>query len=80
MSPTEQRRSKLPLYVILGLALVACLWIGWRDHNPWIPQDVVRANIRSTIRRVMQISVQFVIPGAIVAFFVGEAFGKLRRK
>jgi hypothetical protein len=75
---TSHRRSGWRLYVLLGLALVGCLWIGWRDYDPRIPQEVVRESIRSTIRRVVQISVQYVIPGAIVVFFGQEAIARLR--
>ena len=53
-------------------ALVLCLWIGWRDFDPWIAQDEVREAIRLTIRRSVQIAVQFVAPVALVALLVRE--------
>ena len=71
-------RSKLWLYVMLTLVLFSCLWVGWRDFDLWIPQEDVRANIRSTIRWVIQILVQYVIPGGILIFFGKEALAKLR--
>ena len=80
MSVNTPRSSRLWLYVILTLVLLACLWVGWRDFDPWIPQDEVRENIRSSIRWVIQVLVQYVIPGAIVIFFGKEAIAKLRGK
>ncbi len=80
MQATTPRRGRWPLFVLLGVVLVACLWIGWRDYDPRIPQEVVREGIRTTIRRIVQILVQFVIPGAIVAYFGQEAIARLRRK
>ncbi len=71
-------RSKPVLYLILAIVLFACLWIGWRDFDPWIPQDEVRENIRLTIRWVIQVLIQYVIPGAIIIFFCKEALTKLR--
>ena len=70
--------SRLWLYAILALVLVACLWVGWSDFNPWIPQDEIRENIRFTTRWVIQILIQYIIPGAIVMFFGKKAFEKMR--
>lgn len=72
--------SKLWLYAVLTLVLLACLWFGWRDFDPWIPQEEVRENIRSTIRWTVQVLVQYAIPGAIIIFFGNEAITKLRGK
>ena len=73
-------RSKRWLYVILAFAFLACLWVGWRDFDPWIPQNEVRENIRSTIRWLIQVLVQYAIPGAIIIFFGKEVLDKLRSK
>jgi uncharacterized protein involved in cysteine biosynthesis len=72
--------GKLWLYVILTLILLACLWVGWRELDPWSAQDEVRENIRSTIRSVIQVLVQYAIPGAIISFFGKEAYAKFRAK
>jgi len=81
MTPVDtSHRSKLWLYAILALVLVACLWVGWSDFNPRIPQDVVRENIRLTIRQTIQALVQYVIPGAIVVFFSKEALVRIRSR
>jgi hypothetical protein len=74
------RRSKTWLYVVLTLVLLACLWVGWRDFDPWIPREQVRESIRSTIRWVIQVLVQYAIPGAIVIFFGREILAKHRGK
>ena len=79
-SNSTSHRSKLWLYILLAVVLLACLWVGWRDFDPRIPQSEVRENIRSTIREVIQLLVQFVIPGAILIFFGKEALAKLRDK
>ena len=63
---------------ILCAALVLCLWIGWRDFDPWIARDDVREAIRLTIRRGVQIAVQFIAPGVLLALLVRE-LGAWRR-
>ena len=75
---TLHRSKPWWLYAILSLVLLACLWVGWRDFDPWVPQDDVRESIRSTIRRVIQVLLQFAIPGAIIIFFGKEIVAKLR--
>ena len=75
-----KRRSRPWLYAILILVLVACLWVGWRDFNPRIPQDELRQDIRMTIRWLMQVLVQYAIPGAIIIFFSKEALSIIRGK
>lgn len=77
-SGDTSNRSRLWLYAILTLVLVACLWVGWRDFTPWIPQDEIRENIRSTIRWAIQLLIQYIIPGAIVIFFGKKIFTKIR--
>lgn len=79
-SKDASHRSKLWLYAILALVLVVCLWVGWRDFDPRIPQNEVRENIQLTIRWGIQVLVQYVIPGAIVIFFAREALAKFRSK
>jgi hypothetical protein len=73
----RSRRSKLWLYVPLILVLLGCLWIGWRDFDPWVSREEIRENIRSNIRWAVQVLVQYVIPGAIFIFFGKEAIAKL---
>jgi len=63
---------------VLCAALVLCLWIGWRDFDPWIARDDVREAIRLTIRRGVQIAVQFVAPGVLLALLARE-LGTWRR-
>lgn len=71
------RRSRLWLYAILVSVLVACLWVGWLDFNPRIPQDELRQDIRLAIRWLIQALIQYVIPGAIIIFFSKEALSKI---
>ena len=71
--PNPTPRSRLWLYVGLALVLFSCLWIGWSDFDPMIPQDEVREHIRSSIRWVIQVLIRFAIPFAILAFFASEA-------
>ncbi len=78
MTSSASHRSTPALYIILALVLLACLWAGWRDFDPWVPRDEVRENIRSTIRGVIQILIQFVVPGAIIVFFGKETVAKIR--
>ena len=62
------------LYIGLALVLLACWWIGWRDFDPNIAQELVRENIRSSIRGLIQISIQYIVPIAILVFFTSEFF------
>ena len=73
-------RSRLWLYVGLALVLFCCLWIGWRDFDPTVPQDEVRENIRSVIRWVLQALVQYAIPLAILVSFAREAVARYRSR
>ncbi|MDR6990120.1 hypothetical protein [Luteimonas sp. 3794] len=64
----------------LCAALMLCLWVGWHDFDPWIARDEVREAIRLTIRRSVQIAVQFVAPGALLALLARELGPGLRTK
>lgn len=77
-STTTLSRIKPWLYVVLTLLLLVCLWIGWRDFDPWIPQEEVRESIRLSIRWAIQILVQYVIPGSILIFFGKEILAQIR--
>ncbi|TKS55197.1 hypothetical protein E4582_10785 [Luteimonas yindakuii] len=79
MSPGARRR-RLALYVVLALVLPACLWVGRRDHDPWIDQALVRQRIREWIRGSLQLLVQYAIPGGIALFFIRRACGAGRRR
>lgn len=60
------------LYFVLVLTLLACGWIGWRDYDPYIAQEVVRNTIRASIRGLIQMAVQYIVPLAIVVYFANE--------
>jgi serine/threonine protein kinase len=66
------------VYSLTILVLLGCLWIGWRDFDPNLPQEVVRETIRSTPRRIIQLLVQYVVPIGLVAFLFAELVAKLR--
>ena len=66
--------------VALVAALVLCVWIGWRDFDPWIARDDIREAIRITIRRGVQIAVQFIAPGVLLALLVRELGAWFRTK
>lgn len=67
-------------YFILALLLVICLWVGWRDFDPRIPQEVVRENIRWIIRSTVQILIQYIIPLGILIFFARKIVANKRSK
>ena len=79
MSPGV-RGCRLTFYVVLALVLLACLWIGWRDHDPWLEQALVRQRIREWIRLGLQLAVQCAIPGAIALVFMRRACGAGQRR
>ena len=79
-STSTSRRSRLWLYVFLTFVLLACLWAGWRDVNLWVSQDAIRENVRTGVRWMIQLLVQYAIPGAITVFFGNEALAALRGK
>ncbi len=62
-----------------ALGLLTCLWIGWRDFDPNVPQDIVRETIRATPRLIIQLLVQYIVPFALAAFLVTELMAKLRK-
>ncbi len=74
------RHSKFWSYVLLILVFFACLWVGWRDFDPWIPQTEFRESLRAAIRSVIQLLVQFVVPGAILLFLGREILTALRHR
>ena len=69
---TNPQRNRTGLYLLLILLFIGCLWIGWHDFDPWLPQDAVREDIRSSIRWIIQLMVQYFIPLNILVFFCGE--------
>jgi hypothetical protein len=66
------------IYPLAILALLGCLWIGWRDFDPNLPQEVVRETIRSTPRLLIQLLVLYVLPVSLVVFLLAELGTKLR--
>ena len=58
------------------------MWLGWRDVDPWMARDDVREAIRLTVRRSVQIALQFVAPGVLLALLVRElqAFRRARTR
>ncbi len=74
------RRRRFWLYPLLIAILAGCVWVGWRDFDPWIPQDEFRESFRAAIRSVIQLLVQFVVPGAILIYFGRELLAALRRR
>lgn len=80
MPDTVSHRSKFWLYAVLGFVLLACLWTGWRDFDPWLSQQEIRQSIRSAPRWLVQVLVQFLAPTAILFYFGSEAVAKLRNK
>lgn len=60
------------VYGILFIVLCICIWVGWSDHDfikPTVSQEEIRESIRHYVRTAFQISVQFVIPIAILGYF-----------
>lgn len=74
---TTSNRRNYALYIGLALVLLACWWIGWRDYDPYLAQEAVRENIRASIRGLIQISIQYVLPIAILVFFTSEFFNAI---
>jgi serine/threonine protein kinase len=66
------------VYSLAIMVLIGCLWIGWQDFDPHLPQEVVRESIRSTIRRIIQLLVQYVVPLGLIVFLIAELVAKLR--
>lgn len=68
------------VYALAVAALVVLLWIGWSDADLQPSQDEVRTAIRATLRRGIQVLVQFVAPAALFAFLVREFLARVRRR
>ncbi|HRQ64922.1 MAG TPA: hypothetical protein PKZ76_08665 [Xanthomonadaceae bacterium] len=68
---------RLALWIGLSAVLLVCLWIGWSDFDPWLSKEDIRLSIRAIIRGNIQWLVQYVIPGAIAIYLLGEG---LRRR
>jgi hypothetical protein len=76
----SKRITKTWLYLGLLLILSACLWVGWFDFDPSVAQELVRENIRSAIRRTIQIAIQYVVPLGIIVFFAREIMASRQSK
>lgn len=76
----HQEQGKWWLYAGLILMLFGCLWIGWHDFDPAIPQAEVRESIRSTIRSVIQLFLQYVMPTVIIVFLASLASADYRAR
>jgi len=74
----KTHRRNYALYIGLALVLLACWWIGWRDYDPYLAQEAVRENIRASIRGLIQIAIQYVLPIAILVFFTSEFFNAIQ--
>ena len=70
MNPSALARGTRVL--ALCVALVLCVWLGWRDVDPWMARDDVREAIRLTVRRSVQIAIQFVAPAVLLALLGRE--------
>lgn len=60
------------VYALAVVGLVTCLWNGWSDFTPWVPQEIVQQTVRDAIRQIAQLFVQFIAPALLVAFLVSE--------
>ena len=77
MSESTSVQRQFPwLYLGLSLLFVACVWIGWSDFDPFVPQADVRAGIRGSIRGTIQFLVQYLVPVAILVAFAGKAISR----
>ncbi len=76
--------ARKPVWVYLAVfaALVASIWIGWGDFDPYVPQQVVKDTIRAAPQKIVQFLVQFVAPVLLIGFLAKEglAFARSRRK
>lgn len=81
MSNTRQQdQGKWWLYVGMVLMLFGCLWTGWHDFDPVIPQAEVRESIRSSIRSVIQLFLQYVMPTVIIVFLASQVAADYRAR
>ena len=78
MPHTTAYHGKLWRYALLIVILLVCLWIGWRDLDPWPSQTEIREGIRAAIRSAVQVLVQFVVPAAILGYFGMELAARFR--
>ncbi len=76
----DARKNRSGLYLLLAIVFAICLWIGWHDVDFRIPQEMVRENIRSGIRGIIQLAIQYFIPANILVFFVQEFVVRRRAK
>lgn len=53
-------------------ALALCLWIGWQDVDLRVPREVVQTEIRMTIRRSLQVGLQWLAPAVLLALLMRE--------
>lgn len=53
-------------------ALALCLWIGWHDVDLRVPREVVQTEIRMTIRRTLQVGLQWLAPAVLLALLMRE--------
>lgn len=68
------------VYLLAVAALVALVWAGWSDFNPWVPREKVQEATRSTIRQLIQIVVQFIAPVVLIAFLAAEGSAIVRSR
>lgn len=76
----QQVQGKWWLYAGLIMMLFGCLWTGWHDFDPSIPQAEVRESIRSSIRSVIQLFLQYVMPTVIIIFLGSLASADYRAR
>ena len=76
----DTQKSRAAFYLLLALVFAACLWIGWHDVDFRVPQEIVRENIRSGIRGLIQLTIQYFIPANILVFFLQEIVLRRRAK
>jgi hypothetical protein len=77
---TDIKKSKTGSYLVLIVLFAACVWVGWQDFDPRIPQEVVRENIRSGIRGTIQLAIQYFIPINILVYFAQEIIARKQVK
>lgn len=75
---SEPGRRPPWVYALAVAVLCLLLWVGWSDTDPYLSQDEVRTAIRATLRRGIQVLVQFVAPMALVLFLVREGLARYR--
>jgi len=76
----DTQKSRAALYLLFALVFAACLWIGWHDLDLRVPQEIIRENIRSGIRGMIQLAIQYFIPANILVFFLQEIMVRRRAK